>query len=119
MFERDVYLDTVATQLDTWKATIEKMQLKVSQMQPVVKRQACEAQLETVIHKHQALQQKLADMSMAGQEDWDTLRADMEPIFEGLKKMLTCFEKHEDRQEFENLTWSKGLAEEHLVKAIG
>ncbi len=119
MLERDAYLETIAAQLTTWKAAIDKMQLKVSQMQPIDKRQACETQLETVVHQHQALERKLEDMRLAGPETWDTLRAEMEQLFAGLQEMLACFETHAERQEFENLTWAKGLAAEHLVESIG
>lgn len=118
MTEHNAYLETVAIQLAQWKVTIEQMQEHINQIQPMARRKNCEAQLESVTHQHQMAEQKLEQMSLADQQDWKTLSADMGQIFESLREMLECLDDME-HQAYDILSWSKGQAGEHPVKSIG
>ena len=116
--ERNTYLEKVEAQLKEWSAEIETLKAEASKVKPAA-RITYDIQLRVLTDKQEAVQRKLQELSLAGKQSWEELRAQVENALTELKEELIRVNELAKKARYEVLSWARGIASEHVVESIG
>jgi predicted nuclease with TOPRIM domain len=88
MKSRDEYIQLLHQKLDEWNGEIDRLMAKKQDVEEE-SRQELQNQVEALEHKRDELEQKMGELSSAGADAWEDLRAGIDLSWEAMNAAVT------------------------------
>ena len=88
MSDKEIYLQKMRAQLDEWKADVDKLKAKASKASADARLEK-NRQIEVLESKIEEGKTKLSELSIAGEDAWESLKEGVESAWDSLKSAVS------------------------------